>query len=112
MDEKKKGMVSLDHTESAFFTDNVTVSHSASKFVVDFTQTTPRFDSFEGSHQQSFVIKHKTLVMDPQLAKIFLDVLTQNMEKFEKTFGKIKLQKEKKSKEKIEKAESTTRYIG
>jgi hypothetical protein len=113
MDEKKKGVgVSLDHSEPAFFTDNVTVSHSASKFVIDFSQTTPRFDSFEDKHQQTFVIKHKTIMLDPQFAKIFLDILNQNVGRYEKTFGKIKIQKEKKAKEKIEKAESTTRYIG
>jgi len=112
MDEKKKGVnVSLDHSEPAFFTDNVTVSHSSNKFVVDFSQTTPRFDSFEGNNQQTFVIKHKTIVLDPQFAKIFLDILQQNVKRFEKNFGTIKLPKEKKAKEAIEKVEST-RYIG
>jgi hypothetical protein len=113
MDEKKKGFnVSIDHSEPAFFTDNVTVSHSSSKFVIDFSQTTPRFDNFEDKHQQTFVIKHKTLVLDPQFAKIFSDILNQNVGRYEKTFGKIKIQKEKKAKEKIERVESTTRYIG
>jgi hypothetical protein len=113
MDDKKKGVnVSLEHNEPAFFTDNVTVSHSQNKFVIDFTQTTPRFDNFEGKYQQTFVIKHKTLVLDPQFAKIFLDILGQNVKRYEKNFGNIKIQKEKKEKEKLEKTESTTRYIG
>jgi hypothetical protein len=113
MDEKKKGVgVSLDHSEQAFFTDNVTISHSPNKFVMDFSQNTPRFDNFEGNYQQTFVIKHKTLVMDPQLAKIFADILNQNISKYEKAFGSIKLQKEKKIKEKLEQTETTTRYIG
>jgi hypothetical protein len=113
MDEKKKGVnVSLDHSEQAFFTDNVTVSHSASKFVIDFSQTTPRFDNFEGNSQQTFVIKHKTMVMDPQFAKILLDIMDQNVKRYEKTYGAIKIQKAKKEKEKLEKVESTTRYIG
>lgn len=113
MDEKRKGVnVSLDHAEPAFFTDNVTISHSPSKFVIDFSQTTPRFDSFEDNQQQTFVIKHKTIVLDPQLAKILADIMNQNMEKYEKSFGKIKTPKAKKASAKIEKAESTTRYIG
>ena len=114
MDEKKKGVgVSLDHSEQAFFTDNVTVSHSANKFVVDFSQTTPRFDNFENNYHQTFVIKHKTIVLDPALAKMFLDIIGQNVDRFEKNYGKIKLPKaDKKAKEKIERAESTTRYIG
>jgi hypothetical protein len=112
MDEKKRPVnVSLDHTEPAFFTDNATVSHSSTKFVIDFTQMTPRFDNFEDKHQQTFVVKHKTVVLDPQFAKIFSDILQQNIKNFEKNFGAIKVQKEKKAKEKVEKADST-RYIG
>lgn len=113
MDDKKKGVgVSLDHTEPAFFTDNVTISHSPSKFVIDFSQTTPRFDNFEDKQQQTFVIKHKTLVLDPQFAKVFTDILRQNLERYEKSFGKIKIPKARKLKETLEKAETTTRYIG
>jgi hypothetical protein len=115
MDEKKKGVgVSIDHSEPAFFTDNVTISHSGSKFVVDFSQMTPRFDNFEDKQQQTFVIKHKTVVMDPQFAKVFADILGQNIQKFEKSFGKIKLEKPKKAAkgDMVEKAETTTRYIG
>lgn len=112
MDEKKKNInVSLDHSEPAFFTDNVTVSHSSNKFVIDFTQMAPRFDSFEDKHQQTFVIKHKTLVLDPQFAKIFSDILQQNLKRYEKNFGTIKLPKQKADKEKVEKVDAT-RYIG
>lgn len=114
MDDKKKGIgVSLDHTEPAFFTDNVTVSHSSNKFVIDFSQTTPRFDSFEDKNQQTFVIKHKAMVMDPQFAKMLSEILTQNVGMYEKAFGKIKVVKKKEEKKKsIEKVETTTRYIG
>jgi len=112
MDDKKRGVnVSLDHTEPAFFTDNVTVSHNTNKFVIDFSQTTPRFDNFEDKQQQTFVVKHKTLVLDPQFAKIFSDILQKNIKIFEKSFGLIKTPKEKKTTEKLDKVEST-RYIG
>jgi len=112
MDDKKRGInVSLDHGEPAFFTDNVTVSHSSNKFVIDFSQTTPRFDNFEDKQQQTFVIKHKTIVLDPQFAKIFSDILQQNVKRYEKNFGSIKVPKTK-EKEKIDKVESSTRYIG
>jgi len=112
MDEKKRGVnISIDHSEPVFFTDNVTISHSSSKFIIDFTQTTPRFDNFEDKQQQTFVIKHKTVILDPQFAKIFSEILQQNIKRYEKNFGTIKLPKEKKVKEKIEKVE-TTRYIG
>lgn len=114
MDEKKRGVnVSLDHSEPAFFTDNATVSHSSNKFVIDFSQTTPRFDTFESKQQQTFVIKHKTIVLDPQFAKIFSDILQQNIKRYEKNFGNIKITKEKKTKEKTEHTETeSSKYIG
>lgn len=112
MDEKKKNInISLDHNEPVFFTDNATVSHSSNKFIIDFTQMTPRFDNFEDKRQQTFVIKHKTLVLDPQFAKIFSNILQQNIKGYEKSFGIVKLPKQKTDKEKIEKVEAT-RYIG
>lgn len=111
MEEKKGINISLDHNEPAFFSDNVTVSHSSSKFVIDFSQTTPRFDNFGDKQQQTFVVKHKTIILDPQFAKIFSEILQQNIKRYEKSFGTIKLPKERKTKEKIDKVEST-RYIG
>jgi hypothetical protein len=113
MTEEKRINVAIDHNEPAFFTDNVTVSHSPIKFVIDFSQTTPRFDGFQNKQQQTFVVKHKTLILDPQFAKIFLKVLQQNIEKYEKNFGNIKIV-ERKQVEKIEDIveESSTRYIG
>jgi len=113
MAEEKRVNINIDHSEPAFFTDNVTVSHSPNKFVIDFSQTTPRFDGFQNKQQQTFVVKHKTLLLDPQFAKIFLKVLQQNIEKYEKSFGNIKVV-ERKQVEKIENMveESSTRYIG
>lgn len=118
MEEKRRINVNVDHSEPAFFTDNVTVSHSQQKFVMDFTQTSPRFDRIGESNQQTIVVKHKTLVMDPALAKVFMNVLKENLDKYEKKFGKISVPKKKarKSKKGVSKAsrvaEATSRYIG
>jgi len=111
MEEKKRIGVKIDHKDEGFYTDNVTVFHNPKKFVVDFSQTTPRFDNVNGKVQQTFVVKHKTLIMEPTFAKIVLKTLEKNIEKYEKDFGKIGLPKRpKKSKKKV--AESATRYIG
>lgn len=114
---KEKMNVSVDHSEPGFFSDNVAVSHTPVKFVVDFSQITPRFDSEGGQRQQSLAIKHKTIILDPQVAKDFMNVLKENLGKYEKNFGAIKLPKVEKQKNvKIDKsvteADASSRYIG
>ena len=113
--DKKKINVNIDFGEHVFFTDNVTVVHNPSKFVLDFTQSVPRFDSIGSQQQQSVAIKHRTILMDPVLAKMFLDVLKDNVKKYEKQHGKINVAKKKKSKKKSivkDSAETSSRYIG
>ena len=93
VEEKKRIAVNLDHSEPVFFTDNVTVWHSPQKFVLDFMQASPRFDQIGDESQQTIAVKHKTLMMDPVMAKVFLGVLKENLEKYEKNVGKIMLPK-------------------
>ena len=113
MDKRKRINVKVDHGDHAFFSDNVTVSHNQSKFIVDFSQTIPSFDNVGGNMQQFFVIKHKAMMLDPPFAKIFLDLLKKNISKYEKKFGKIELPKKKRAKKKpILETEKSTRYIG
>ena len=113
MAERQKERVNLkiDHGEHAFFTDNVTVLHNPNKFILDFSQAVPKVDSINGKMQQTFTIKHNTVIMDPQFAKSFLNIFAKNMKSFEKKFGKVKLPEMKKAKKKPLEAEST-RYIG
>lgn len=111
MEEKRK-RIRVDHSEYAFFTDNVTVLHNPNKFIIDFSQTIPSFDNLGGKVQQTFIIKHKAVMLDPPFAKILLDTLQQNIKKYEKKFGKIKLPKKRKAKKKIESTAEGTRYIG
>lgn len=112
MEKKKRVDVKIDHGDQAFFTDNVTVLHSPSKFIIDFSQTVPRIDNIDGKMRQTFTIKHNTVILDPPLAKSLLDILKKNVKTFEKKFGDIKLAKKKAMKKKPIEAESTTRYIG
>ncbi len=113
MEKQKRVNIKVDHGEPAFFSDNVTVSHNQSKFIIDFSQTIPSFDNVGGTMRQSFIIKHKAIMLDPQFAKIFLDLLQKNIKKYEKKFGKIKIPKSKKTKKKqTVEVEKATRYIG
>ena len=116
MEKEKRIDISVDHGEPVFFSDNVTISHNQSKFIIDFSQTIPSFDNVGGNMHQSFVIKHKSVIVDPQFAKIILDLMQKNIQKYEKKFGKIKVPKQKEAEIKeidAEKAvEKATRYIG
>jgi hypothetical protein len=116
MEKDKRVNISVDHSSPAFFSDNVTISHNQSKFIVDFSQTIPSFDNIGGSMQQSFIIKHNSVMIDPQFAKVFSDILQKNVKKYEKKFGKIKIPKDSEKKEEITETEKTidkaTRYIG
>lgn len=111
MEKKKRVNVKIDHGEHAFFTDNVTVLHNPNKFIVDFSQTTPRLDNINGKMQQTFTVKHNTVIMDPQFAKSLLATLKKNVGLYEKKFGDIKLPKKKAKKKKAVEA-TETRYIG
>ena len=115
-DKQQRINVTVDHGEPVFFSDNVTISHNQSKFIIDFSQTTPRFDNVGGNVQQSLVIKHKSVMIEPQFAKIIMDLLEKNVKKYEKNFGKLKLPKNNPVKDDILEAEKVTdkatRYIG
>ncbi|MBN2203083.1 MAG: DUF3467 domain-containing protein [Candidatus Aenigmarchaeota archaeon] len=112
MAEKQERVnLKIDHNNDAFFTDNVSVLHNPSKFIIDFSQTVPRLDNVNGKMQQTFTIKHDTVIMDPQFAKSFADILQKNVKAFEKKFGTIKMPKKKSVKKKYKEVENT-RYIG
>ena len=113
MEKEKRINVNVDHGDPVFFSDNVTISHNQNKFIIDFSQTVPSFDNVGGNMQQSFIIKHKAIIMDSQFAKILSDLLQKNIKKYEKKFGRIKVPKQKEDEEReIIEAEKSTRYIG
>ncbi len=115
MEEKKHIHVNVENNEQTFFTNSVTVSHTRDTFVLDFSQITPRFETVGDERRQSFVVKHKTLVLTPAFAKDFLDTLKANMENYEKKFGQIKIpfikEKTKKDEKELEFAGYSS-YIG
>ena len=112
MAEKRRINVNLDHSEPGFYADTVTISHNPSKFILDFVQVTPRFDRVGPEMQQSLAVKHKTIIVEPLMAKNVLGILKNNMEKYEKNFGEVKIKKRKVKHKPIEYSEESTRYIG
>ena len=117
---KKKEDVSLsiDHSEDGFFSDGFTITHGPSKFIIDFTQSVPKFDMVEGTMRRTVNIKHKTVILDPEMAKSLVGSFSKNMKRFENKFRKIKLNtkvKKNPSVKKIKKrlaSKSNTSYIG
>lgn len=61
------------------------ITHSAAEFVVDFTRVLP------GVPKTKVFAR---IIMTPQHTKLLLNALKDNIEKFEKKFGEIKLQGE------------------
>ena len=112
MAEKRRINVNIDHSEPGFFSDYLVVSHNPHKFIFDFVQVTPRFDRVGPEMQQSLAMKHKTIMVDPTTAKNILEILKDNLEKYEKNFGKIKIQRRKAKGKPVEYSEEATRYIG
>ncbi len=58
------------------------ISHSAAEFVIDFTRMLPGVPKTK---------VYARIIMTPQHAKSFLKALRENVDKFEKQFGEIKI---------------------
>ncbi len=71
-----------------FLAEEVSVSHSSIRFVIDLKAITPRMDI--ASQPPRMVIRHNVVLMDPHFAKEFLSVLQDNIGKYESKFGTIK----------------------
>ena len=98
-----------------FFADQVSVSHNPLRFIVDFTRTSPRIDG-NMTGQPRLVMSHNVILIDPYLAVEFVNVLKDNIAKYEKTHGKITrpaaLKKVDEQMKKAGKGEAKQEYFG
>lgn len=98
-----------------FYADQVSVSHNPLKFILDFTRTTPRIDG-NATAQPRLVMSHSVLLLDPYLATEFIEVLKDNIAKYEKRYGKIAkptpLRKVEEEAKKAGKTELRQEYFG
>lgn len=102
--------VGINHGD-AFFSDTVTIANNPRQFVLDFKQATPRFDQMapDASKQQTTIIlKHNTIILDAAVAKILHQLLGERIDKYEESFGEIKIQVQKPQAPKEEKFEATS----
>lgn len=61
------------------------ITHSPAEFVIDFTRVLPGIPKAR---------VHARIITTPQHAKLLLNALKDNIDKYEKTFGEIKIQGE------------------
>jgi hypothetical protein len=75
--------VELGEKESeGIYSNFVLISHSPAEFVIDFTRMLPGVPKTK---------VYARIIMTPQHAKSLLNALKENIEKFEKEFGEIKI---------------------
>lgn len=87
MSEKQSIQAVNNLDNSAFFANHFTASHEPDKFLLDFKNVHPEFTP---DNKPVINIIHKVVMMDPFFAKSVLQVLQENIKKYEKKFGKIK----------------------
>ncbi len=110
--ENKKINIDVDHSDPGFFAMDFSVSFNQMKFTLDYTKTIQRVDPLPNEMKQSFSIKHRTILMDPLIAKNLARILNEMVEKYEKKFGKIKIPKSMKKKTKKIKAGKVEKFPG
>ena len=98
MENKKPLEVRIDHGKEAFYTNSISIIHSPAKFIINFKQATPRIDAIGDQKKQTILVRHNSIIMDPDLAKVFLQILKENLGNYEKKFGKIESPKKAVSK--------------
>lgn len=115
-DKQKRINVDISNGKQ-FFADEIAVMHSPTKFVFDFKNITPRVDP-RTAHFTPMALEHNVVIMDLHTAKSFLKVFKENLDRYEKAFGKIKepkaLKKIKKQAESmvVSTKEETPSYFG
>ncbi|NIO19290.1 MAG: DUF3467 domain-containing protein [Candidatus Aenigmarchaeota archaeon] len=90
---EKQVNIQIDHRESGFYSDNISIIYNPSKFIIDFKQITPRMDYIQGKSQEVLSIKHRVIILDAKFAKVFLRTLKKSIEGYEKKHGEIKVPK-------------------
>ncbi len=83
MNRERQINVELGEKEAEGIYSNLAlITHSPAEFVIDFTRMVPGVPKAK---------VYARIIMTPQHAKSFLRALQENIEKYEKQFGEIKL---------------------
>ena len=82
MQEKQINIELSEKESEGIYSNFVLISHSPAEFIIDFTRMLPGIPKAK---------VFARIIMTPQHAKSFSKALTENLEKFEKEFGEIKI---------------------
>ena len=97
-------------TGSSFSAENFSVVFRKGQIVLDFKKTAPRIDN-PGEKTQTIVSEHQPVVMNPEKAKAFKELLDRNIEKYEEKHGEIELKEKETEDEKEDSTDTTQDYI-
>jgi len=88
MIQEKQINIELSEKEAeGIYSNFVLISHSPAEFIIDFTRMLP------GVPKTKVFAR---IIMTPQHAKSFSEALKENISKFEKEFGEVKMLKRQK----------------
>ncbi|MBN2459708.1 DUF3467 domain-containing protein [Candidatus Woesearchaeota archaeon] len=85
MEHEIKGINNVDNFP--FFSNTQTIAHQPDKVIIDFKNIHPQFTPDNKPVQ---VCVHRLVLMEPYVAKEFMKILKENIDKYEQKFGKIK----------------------
>ena len=85
----KEVKIDIDNGE-VFYADEIGIMHNPMKLILDFKNITPRMD-VRNNEFQPLVLKHNVIMMDIYMVKNFLQLLENNIKKYEDKFGNIKI---------------------
>jgi hypothetical protein len=71
-----------------FFADEISIMNNEHKFFLDFKNQSPRID-VRANEALPLAIKHSAVILDPGLAKVFSNMLSEHVRKFEEEHGTI-----------------------
>lgn len=71
-----------DKEAEGIYSNLAIITHSPAEFVIDFTRVLPGVPKAK---------VHARIIMTPQHTKLLMNALKDNIEKFEKKFGEIKI---------------------
>jgi hypothetical protein len=102
---------------AAFFAHEMTAHFTPTQFTLDFKCVTPRTDP--RTTGSTFLIQHNIVMLDPWHVKSLIEVLSNMVERYEKTYSKIKkpkaldkAEKERKKPAKKSRKSNSANYFG
>lgn len=85
-------------TGSSFKADSLAVIFRKGQVVLDFKKTAPRLDQSSNDKVQTVVSEHNPVVLNPERAKAFKQLLEKNIQSYEEKFGEIELDEDEEDK--------------